>query len=496
MDECQPCDIGYYGPFTSATTKQQCLPCSLGGYCNVQGMAHPTPCGEDQFCPSGSIQPLSGKSNFTPGVCENSIEPGVCTKRPNPLVTFDDEMDAITVSIGVAAFCLLGVFTLIACFVPKIGFSHLAWLDQMEEEEDNQSLFGTVFTILFFVLFICLFAATVIPFVENNLQETTTLLPKWEPTKMSVNMTLVVSFDLALGVCSKVGTEITATDLTIPDGTTLRDQLSVRQVGQNCTVIWACFGCAFDVTTVLTVTLKDEDTLKGASKIEWDLKTDAAYPFQTSQSHNTKFANVNEGLLYRGLPSTVVISAVPAFFHTGFNTTENDGYYLIEEPPFGVEPGQEVSGALFTEARDVGLRFQIHTQPNMIDVEIDTIMPLGTLIALILAFYIGYMELTQGAHNSMKDLVEKIMAKVGAVAASNETEMTEKEANVDDIDIEADTAPKVVDDDKVGNDHHSEEAEPEVTGRDLAMSAWGFLYNALLLVLPLLFVFKLVVGDG
>ena len=329
--ECNKCPKGTYNPKKGSTSQRQCYPCSIGQYSNTEGNALCRDCETGFYCPIGSIRPIILKDVKL----IESIQPEGFKRKTNEA---SDTCLRVQVIGSFAAFSLFLTFLAVKRLRRYVIMIDL--YDDLHNFEDEvplmtkKTIFGGVFTFLFFVAAFNLISRSMVMLQMDNIQELKNLIPLVVLSELvpniAANIDMIITFGNYGGECisnSDNGEQVCSDSIfySISEVGISSSHFRCELQNLDCMVYLTLENCEIDSTTEITIKLRERFAY--TSQIIVNVTSDSSIPNEKSSVRMIAYPANNT--VFRGKSPTVFkFSLTPSHFSSDYDSSEYTGYHV------------------------------------------------------------------------------------------------------------------------------------------------------------------------
>ena len=272
-ETCVPCTVGTYNPYSGSSSNRQCYPCGSGTYNNLTGQSYCVDCLAGYSCPPGSVTPSETINEYS----LDSIQPALFTQASISSKIFNFEIIVGLTMLFLILFCACVEYT-------RKKLHKIDIYNKLHNYQINKvmmlknTLLGGIASLVFVGIAIFIIGSTFINFIDYNILETKSLVPKAVLDEevdvfVSDKMLFVIKFLRYGDNCESIVFFTNNLEYSKMRNFTNKDS-------KTCTFTIELFSCSIEVGAYIKVT--SLETLSYASGIEVNVTTNSSIPGELS----------------------------------------------------------------------------------------------------------------------------------------------------------------------------------------------------------------------
>lgn len=393
-NECLACPAGTENKVLGASSSRQCYPCKEGFYSSSSGSSECLKCAEGFNCPVGSS-----------GSASSSLSDFVVSDQPGMLKRNTAEANRIGGSIQIAVF-VVGFFILFVLLFTEKTRNIIKTIDMYTDKHNyvldvpmikTKTFFGSVFSMVFFIVALILVIQTIILYVMDNVMENKRLIPVVIIQDTIDGFKADFSVKLVLhnygGLCvDDQGQCVEEFDVELNDVN--RESFSTsceKSIEDNtCVFELKCYTCEVSVESTILFIMKE--IFSYSTAIGVNFTSDSSIPDEPSKISTLIVAE--SGNLFRGPdPTTFYFSLIPSLFED--DDSEKTGYHVTSQA--AAVAGTSIPPEQFGIASYQYVLVSVSSDNNSLYTERKMIYTLFLLIMALIGSVVGMMNIIGGA---------------------------------------------------------------------------------------------------
>lgn len=319
-DSCLECPAGTYNPYSGSSSNRQCYPCGSNSFNSLTGQSYCVDCLTGYICPPGSIEPI----DFVNLNSVKSIQPKLYTQA-----SISDRILKFEITVG-----LVVLFLIVICMLYERTRRSLHKFDIYNKLHNYEigkimylrnTIFGGVASLAFIGIAIIIIGSTLMNFIDNNILETKSLVPKVildeeVGTFESEKFIFVIKLYRYGDLCQNIESYAFNFDYS---------EMSISsELDSNTCIIYIEFSkCVINVGAYLKVI--SLETLSYASGIEVNVTTNSSIPNEISSMSSVIFPSGNN--VFIGSDDSIFYYVLtPSLFKSDSSKWKTDlkGYHI------------------------------------------------------------------------------------------------------------------------------------------------------------------------